>query len=51
LHEAVGYARKDAQEERDKAWLDKTDEQLGSSMLDLVTKLDAANLHPKWRIK
>ena len=51
LHEAVVYARQDAQEERNKAWLEKTDEEIGTLMLHLVTKLDETNTHPKWRME
>jgi hypothetical protein len=50
LHEALVYARKDAQEEGKKTSLEKTDEQFETSLIDAVNKLDE-NTRPQWRIE
>ncbi len=50
LQKAVVYAKQDAREEGDKALLGKTGEQIGTSILELVNKLDEKNTHPKWRV-
>jgi hypothetical protein len=39
LKQAIAYARQGAQEEGDKSWLGRTDEQTGTLLLDFVNKL------------
>jgi hypothetical protein len=51
FQETVRYARAEANGEDALLHANETDEQVGTSVLDRVTKLDEKNLHPKWRTK
>lgn len=49
LRRSIACARKDAQEEGNRSWLEKTDDQIMLLITNAVNKLDE-NTHPKWRV-
>jgi len=49
IQKTIAWARKDAQEEGNKSWLEKTDEQVQVLMTNAVNKLDE-NTPPNWRL-